>query len=80
MSLSNRRVLLVNIRAVSNDVEDFWDFLEESVIAERRLFINSFVKQIDIIGYEAILHYSIPMVPEKLYLDNRVPPTVSNSG
>ncbi|OGO31863.1 MAG: hypothetical protein A2Z29_04555 [Chloroflexi bacterium RBG_16_56_11] len=30
---------------------------------------SGFVKQIDVIGNEVTLHYSIPMVPEKIYLD-----------
>ncbi len=44
--------------------------LMESGIAERKVFIQSFVKEIMVTGREAILHYTVPPPPERLIQDS----------
>jgi hypothetical protein len=79
--ISDRKVELADLKNVSLYVSDLRDLLNRGSVAERRSFIKSFVKQIDVVGNEATLHYSIPIAPEKLELDRKgVLPIVRYSG
>ena len=42
---------------------DLRDLLNESSISERKTFIRSFVKEVKVTGDEALLNYTIPMLP-----------------
>jgi site-specific DNA recombinase len=61
--LSDRRVELADAETVAGYVADLRDLLNESPIAERKTFIRSFVKEVKVTGNEALLTYTIPMLP-----------------
>ena len=48
---------------------------------ERRAFIRSFIKEIRVVGNEATLTYTMPMLPEKVFIEKEgVLPTVQYGG
>jgi site-specific DNA recombinase len=61
--LSDRRVELADAETVAQYVADLRDLLNESSLAERKTFIRSFVKEVKVTGDEALLTYTIPMLP-----------------
>ena len=70
--LSQRRVVLDDVKTITAYAEDMSEFLNESELTERRAFIESFVKEIVVRPGNAIVRYSIPM-PE----DSRIPGRVA---
>jgi site-specific DNA recombinase len=79
--MSDRRVELADLETISGYVEDLHELLKEGSLAERRSFIRSFVKEIRVTGNEAVLSYSIPLLPEKVAIGKEgVLPTVQYSG
>ncbi len=65
-SLSDRRVELTDMEAVTRCVEDLRDLLEESELTERKAFVRSFVREVRVIGNEVLLTYTMPFPPEKI--------------
>jgi site-specific DNA recombinase len=61
--LSDRRVELADAETVAHCVSDRRDLLNESSITERKAFIRSSVKEVKVTGDEALLTYTIPMLP-----------------
>ncbi len=62
-------------------VDDLSDILKEGSLTERKTFIKSFVKEIRVTGNEAVLTYSIPLLPENVIIENEgVLPIVQYSG
>ncbi len=61
--LSDRRVELADAETVASYVADLRDLLNESSLAERKTFIRSFVKEVKVTGDEALLTYTMPMLP-----------------
>lgn len=57
---------LADLETVSCCVDELHDLLKEGTLAERRTFIRSFVKEIIVTGSEAVLSYSMPILPEKV--------------
>ena len=43
--------------------------LKKGALAERRIFLRSFVKEVRVTGDEAVLSYSVPILPEKLGIE-----------
>jgi site-specific DNA recombinase len=79
--MSDRRVELADLETISGYVDDLNELLKEGSLAERRAFIRSFVKEVRVTGAEAILSYSIPLLPEKVTITKEgVLPTVQYSG
>ena len=87
--LSQRRVVLDDVKTITAYAEDMSEFLNESELAERRAFIETFVKEIEVRPGNAVVRYTIPMpedsrIPggatEKVALDDAVLPTVKNGG
>ncbi|MDP3064378.1 MAG: recombinase family protein [Chloroflexota bacterium] len=79
--LAQRRTSLQDVSEVVKYVDDLRTLLEESSLAERKAFIRSFVKEIVVTGKEAVMRYTIPLLPaplegeadaEKLGLSKRV--------
>ncbi len=70
--LSQRRVVLDDVKTITAYAEDMSEFLNESELTERRAFIESFVKEIVVRPGNAVVRYSIPM-PE----DSRIPGRVA---
>ena len=66
--LSQRRVVLDDVKTITGYAEDMSEFLNESELTERRAFIESFVKEIVVRPGNAVVRYSIPM-PQ----DSRIP-------
>jgi len=65
-SLSDKRVELADMETVTGYVSDLRNLLEESPFPERRSFIKSFVKDVEITGNQVLLTYTIPMQPHKI--------------
>lgn len=79
--MSDRRVELTDLGTISGSVDDLQGLLKEGSLAERRAFVKSFVKEIRVTGNEAVLSYSIPLLPEKVNITKEgVLPTVQYSG
>jgi site-specific DNA recombinase len=79
--ISDRRVELVDLETISHYVEDLHDLLKEGSLTERRAFIRSFVREVKVTGDEAVLTYSIPLLPEKVAIEKEgVLPTVQYGG
>ena len=66
--LSQRRVVLDDVKTITAYAEDMSEFLNESELTERKVFIESFVKEVVMRPGNAVVRYSIP-IPE----DSRIP-------
>ena len=53
------------METVTAYVSDLRNLLEESPFPERRSFIKSFVKDVEVTGNQVLLTYTIPMQPHK---------------
>lgn len=62
--LSDRKVELANLETATRYVDDLKNLLEESSLAERKSFIRSFVKEVNVTGDEVLLTYTMPLPPE----------------
>ena len=79
--MSDRKVELADLETVSCYVDELHDLLREGSLAERRTFIRSFIKEIRVTGNEAVLTYTIPILPEKVTIEKEgVLPIVQYSG
>ena len=61
--LSQRRVVLDDVKTITAYAEDMNEFLNESELTERKVFIESFVKEVVMRPGNAVVRYSIP-IPE----------------
>jgi len=62
-------------------VDDLHDLLKEGSPTERRAFIKSFIEEVRVTGVEAVLSYSMPILPEKVAIEKEgVLPTVQYGG
>ena len=59
--LEQRRVELPNTEEIARYVADFRDFLKDGTIPERKALIRNFVEDIEVMGDEATLTYTVPM-------------------
>jgi site-specific DNA recombinase len=79
--MSDRKVELADLEAISCYVDDLNGLLRDGTLAERRTFIRSFVQEIRVTGNEAVLTYTMPVLPEKVAIEKEgVLPTVRYSG
>ena len=79
--ISDRRVELVELETISGYVDELHELLKEGSLAERRAFIRSFMREVRVTGDEAVLSYSMPLLPEKVAIEEEgVLPTVQYSG
>jgi site-specific DNA recombinase len=79
--MSDRRVELADLETISGYVDDLHKLLKEGSLTERRAFIRSFVREVKVTGDEAVLTYSIPLLPEKITIEKEeVLPTVQYGG
>ena len=75
--MSDRKVELADLETISGYVDDLHELLKEGSLTERRAFIRSFVREVKVTGNEAVLNYSIPLLPEKIAIEKEgVLPTV----
>ncbi len=79
--MSDRRVELVNLETMTEYIADMQAVLLEGTLVERKAFIRSFVKDIQVAGEKAVLSYSPPGLPNKVELNlESVPRTVQYGG
>ena len=62
--LKDRKVELADNKTIRHYVEDLKNLLTESKLSEKRAFIKSFVKEVNVQDKKATLTYTIPMPPE----------------
>ena len=88
-ALSERRMWLDSVEAITAFAKDMSEFLKESELTERRAFIKSFVKEILVVPGQARLRYTLPMPmdsrmsgmdAEVIALTAPVPSTVTSNG
>ena len=60
-ALAQRRKVLDDVNAIAAYAREMKDFLEESELAERRAFIETFVKEILVVPGDALMRYTIPI-------------------
>ena len=62
--LSDKRVELADLATVTHYVGDLRNILSEGSLAERKVFIRSFVKEVTVTGKKVALTYTMPLPPE----------------
>ena len=67
--MSDRKVELADLENITRYVDDLHELLKEGSLSERRTFIRSFVKEVRVTGNEALLSYSMPILPEKVTIE-----------
>ena len=78
--LKERKVELADIETVTRYVNDLRNLLNESKIAERKAFIKSFVKEIEVTGDTVVMRYTIPMAKEGLLEESLGVPRIVRHG
>ena len=59
--LSQRRAVLDDVRTITAYAQDMNRFLRKSELTERRAFIETFVKEIELLPDNAVVRYTIPI-------------------
>ena len=86
-TLAERREVLDDVDTIAADAEEMSEFLNQSELAERRAFIETFVKVVSVMPGNVLFLYKIPMpddsrIPgrdiEDMALNGRVLSTVKN--
>lgn len=62
--LDYRRSQLPNSEEIKHYVEDLRTFLENGDLPEKRSFIQSFIREVKVLGDDVFLTYSVPMPPK----------------
>ena len=78
--LKDRKVELADIETVTRYVKDLRTLLDESTITERKSFIRSFVKEIEVTGDKVLLKYTIPMTTGGLTEESLAVPHIVRYG
>jgi len=61
--LTERKIQLADEKVVRSYVEDLREVLTNSPLPEQKAFIRSFVKEVRVTGKEALITYTIPLLP-----------------
>lgn len=72
LQLSNRRIELADAETVAAFVTDLRNLLNGSSTAERKAFIRSFIKEVEVTGDNVLITYTIPMQPKGI-TEERLP-------
>ena len=59
--LSQRRAVLDDVRTITAYAQDMNRFLRKSELTERRAFIETFVREIELLPDNAVVRYTIPI-------------------
>ena len=59
--LEQRRVELPNTDEIAQYAADFREFLKDGTIPEKKVLIRNFIEDIEVVGDEATLTYTVPM-------------------
>ena len=62
--LSQRRIELAGPELITQYAKDLRQFIDSTDLAERKAFIKSFVKQVQVMGNEGKIIYNFPIPPE----------------
>jgi site-specific DNA recombinase len=65
---------------VTRYVEDLSSLLSESSLGERRSFVRSFVREVQITDKEVLLTYTIPMAPKGITEEEIEVPSIVHYG
>ena len=64
--LAQRREVLDDVRTITAYAQDMSKFLRKSELTERRAFIETFVKEIELLPDNAVVRYTVPMPDDSL--------------
>ena len=64
--LAQRRAVLDDVNTITAYAQDMSRFLKKSELTERRAFIETFVKEIELLPDNAVVRYSVPMPDDSL--------------
>ena len=64
--LSQRRAVLDDVRTITAYAQDMNTFLRKSELTERRAFIETFVREIELLPDNAVVRYTVPMPDDSL--------------
>ena len=59
--LAQRRAVLDDVKTITTYAQDMSKFLRKSELTERRAFIETFVKEIELLPDNAVVRYTVPM-------------------
>ena len=59
--LAQRRAVLDDVKTITAFAQDMSRFLQKSELTERRAFIETFVKEIELLPDNAVVRYTIPI-------------------
>ena len=65
---------------VKHYVEDLRNLLSEGFLAEKKVFIRSFVEEVKVIGKEAVLTYTMPLPPQGTIEEQLAVPSIVQHG
>ncbi len=79
--ISDKKVELADLETIYSDVDDLHSLLKEGTLIEKRSFIRSFIKLVEVKDDKAELKYSMPGFPDKVTIEkDGVLPTVPYGG
>ena len=64
--LAQRRTVLDDVKTITAYAQDMSKFLKNSELTERRAFIETFVKEIEVLPDNAVVRYTVPMPDDSL--------------
>ena len=70
--LAQRRAVLDDVKTITAYAQDMSRFLKKSELTERRAFIETFVKEIELLPDNAVVRYSVPMPDDSLIPGKKV--------
>ena len=71
-SWPQRRAVLDDVKTITAYAKDMSRFLQKSELTERRAFIETFVKEIELLPDNAVVRYSVPMPDDSLIPGKKV--------
>ncbi len=79
--MSDKKVELADEETISEYVLDLRSLLSKGSLTERKAFIKSFVKEVEVTGKQVVLSYSIPVSQKGISREEiSVPPIAHNGG
>ena len=70
--LARRRAVLDDVNTITAYAKDMSRFLKESELTERRAFIETFVREIELLPDNAVVRYAVPMPDDSLIPGKKV--------
>ena len=70
--LAQRRAVLDDVKTITAYAQDMNRFLQKSELTERRAFIETFVREIELLPDNAVVRYSVPMPDDSLIPGKKV--------